>query len=272
MKTSRLEQAIFTLNARQMASEPDSHIGAIDPRALLVVTAIYLLAMLSVPVISLGMLIWFAVYPIISAPLAHIAYERLFIKSLYVLPLLVVIGIFNPIFDHETAFMAGNIAISCGWISFLSIIIRGLLSVQAVLLLIYVAGFNRMCEGLLLLKVPRLLVTQLLMVYRYLEVLLQEALSMHRARQARAYGKQSYGPRMWGSFVGQLMLRTFARAERIHRAMLARGFNGSLTWSRNARWSTPDTVYCTVWLIVFALLRYVDFSSWLLKLLTPMSI
>ncbi|MDO4319563.1 MAG: energy-coupling factor transporter transmembrane component T [Bacteroidales bacterium] len=266
MKVSRLEQAIVALNARQMASDNDSHIAGIDPRALLVVTLIYMIAMLSVPVHSVGMLIWFAVYPIVTAPLAHVAYERVFRDSLYVLPLVVVIGIFNPIYDRATAFMVGDVAVSRGWVSFVSVVIRGLLSVQAVLLLIRVCGFNRMCEAMRRLGVPRVLVTQLLMVYRYLTVLLQETLTMHRARTARAWGKTSYGPSMWGPFVGQLMLRTFERARCIGMAMRARGFDGSLLVSRPSRWATADTVYCMVWIPVIAAMRFADLSGIMLHL------
>lgn len=78
MKTDHLQQAITTLNERQMASETESHISDIDPRALLLVTLVYLVAMLSVSLQSPGMLIWFAVYPIVTAPLAHVPYERIF--------------------------------------------------------------------------------------------------------------------------------------------------------------------------------------------------
>lgn len=268
MKTSRLERAILTLNASQLSADTGSHISGIDPRALLCVTVFYLVAMLSVPVRSVGMLIWFAAYPILSAPLAHIAYERLFLKSLYVLPLIFLIGIFNPIFDKETAFKIGSVAVSFGWISFFSVIIRGLLSVQALLLLIHVAGFNRICEAMREMKVPAALVTQLLMVYRYLTVLLQETLTMHRARTARGYGKKGYPMAMWGPFIGQLLIRTLERGRRIHGAMLARGFNGSLMSEQNRKWDSADTVYCMVWIPAIALLRIIDLSSLLLKLTT----
>ena len=265
MKSSRLEQAIVILNARQMAADNDSHIADIDPRALLLVTFFYLIAMLSVPVRSTGMLIWFAAYPIITAMLAHVDYSHVFRSSLYVLPLLAVIGVFNPIYDRSTAFMACGIAVSYGWISFASIIIRGLLSVQALLLLIHVAGFNPLCEAMRRLKVPRVLVTQLLMVYRYLAVLLQEALSMHRARIARGYGKTSYSPSMWGPFVGQLLLRAIERARRINMAMKARGFSGSLTVSAPRRWTVADTVYCLAWIPVISIMRLADLSAILLQ-------
>lgn len=266
MKTTRLEQAIVILNARQLAADDDSHIAEIDPRALLVVTLVYLVAMLSVPVSSAGMLIWFAAYPIVSAMLAHMEYGRVFRNSLYVLPLLIVIGIFNPFYDRETAFMAGSVAVSRGWVSFASIIIRGLLSVQALLILIYVAGFNRMCEALRRLGMPRVLATQLLMAYRYLSVLLEETLSMHRARLARGYGRASYGARMWGPFVGQLMLRTLERARRVNMAMRARGFDGSLLSSNPSKWHTPDTVYCLAWIPVIIIMRLTDLSSLMLNL------
>lgn len=266
MKTSRIERAIITLNARQMAAGGDSHIAGIDPRALLAVTLVYLAAMLSVPVTDAGMLIWFAAYPILSAPLAHLPYERVFRQSLYVLPLLLVIGIFNPLFDRQTAFTVGSVAVSRGWVSFFSIILRGLLSVQALLILIYVAGFNRMCEAMRRMGMPRVLVTQLLMVYRYLSVLLQETLSMHHARTARGYGRSSYSPSMWGPFVGQLLLRTLERSRRINMAMRARGFAGSLLTAANSRWATADTVYCLCWIPVILLMRFADLSAIMLEL------
>ncbi len=267
MKHTRLERAITTLNARQMKPDTVSHIGDIDPRALLLVTLAYLVAMLSVPLQNTDVIIWFAAYPIITAPLAHIAYERLFRNSLYVLPLLIFIGIFNPIYDRATALIIFGMRISTGWVSFISILIRGLLATQALLLLIRVAGFNEMCDAMRRLGAPSIIVTQLLMVYRYLTVLLQEALTMQRARQARSYGKSSFRASMWGPFVGQLLLRTLERSRRINMAMKARGFNGSLSASAESHWTTADTVYCLVWIPVCLALRFLDISTLFLSLI-----
>ena len=266
MKPTRLEKAIIILNARQVKPDAASHIGDIDTRALLTVTVVYLVAMLSVPLQRTDAIIWFAVYPIITAPLAHIPYERLFRSSLYVQPLLVFIGIFNPLYDRTPAFTAFGLSVSAGWLSFISILIRGLLATQALLLLIYVAGFNEMCEALRRLGFPGIIVTQLLMVYRYLEVLLQEALTMQRARMARSYGKDSFKASMWGPFVGQLLLRTLERSRRINMAMKARGFRGSLSTGAPSHWDTAATVYCMIWIPVILALRFADISSFLLTL------
>lgn len=263
MGISRLQKAILVINAGQLPAVPDSHIADIDPRALIAVTIFYLVVMLSVPLASAGMLIWFAAYPIVTAPLAHVAYERVFAKSLYLLPLIVVIGIFNPIYDHVTAFTVMGVDISRGWVTFISIIIRGLLSVQALLLLVHVAGFNKICDGLRGFHLPEALVTQLLMAYRYLGVLLAEVLSMQNARVARSYGRRSYPLSMWGPFVGQLLLRSLERSRRIHVAMLARGFDGSLTVSNPVKWHVADTLYCLIWITVIGAMRLLDLSSFI---------
>lgn len=267
MRPSHIEKAIFILNSGQFPASPESHIAGIDSRALLFVTLLYLVALLSVPLHSAGMLIWFASYPIVTAPLGHIAYEKIFLRSLIILPLLIAIGIFNPIYDQTTAFKIGNITISEGWISVLSIIIRGLLSMQALLLLIHVAGFNNICAALRALHFPKTLITQILMAYRYMSVLLEEALAMHRARISRGYGRRSYPLSMWGSFVGQLLIRSIERSKRIFAAMQTRGFNGSLTVTAPSKWTTADTLYCVIWITAIGIMRLTDLSTIFLRLI-----
>lgn len=272
MKRTTLQRAIDTLNRRRMAAEEWSHIGDIDPRALLGVTLVYLVAMLSVNPQKLGMLLWFAVYPIVTAPLAHIRYERVALQSLIVLPLLIAIGIFNPIFDRTVSFSIGSIAVSHGWISFISIIVRGLLSMQALLLLIHITGFNNICIAMNRLGLPLILANQLMMLYRYIGVLLEESLDMTRARQARGFGHPSLPLRLWGEFTGQLLLRTLDRSRRISRAMAARGFAGNMSadafGSYPQHWQTADTVYCIVWIGIIVLLRSVDLSSFITQIIS----
>lgn len=266
MKESKISRVILTLNSAQLPAAPESHVADIDPRALVVVTVAFLTAMLSVPLSAPGMLIWFAAYPIILSPLAHTTFERVMLRSLPVLPFIVLIGVTNPIYDTVPALTIGSLSVSRGWVSLVSIVIRGLLSVQALLLVVYITGFNRVCEGLRGLHVPKVLVTQLLLAYRYMTVLLDEAMTMHRARLARGYGRRAYPPSMWGPFVGQLLLRSLERSRHLHRAMLARGFNGSLSIRPHHRWNVADTLYCLIWLGVFAAMRCVDLSALLQSL------
>ena len=260
MKLSKLESAYFALISRESCNS-DTH--APDPRVCVLTSILFLVLMLSVPVGHLSMLIWFALYPIIISAVAGIPFGGIFLKSLYVLPLVALIALFNPIYDHTPAFSISGVTITVGWITFTSIIVRGLLAMQCVLILVESSGFTGMCRGMRRLGVPAFLTDQIQFVYRYLSVLLQEAISMRRAREARGYGRKSYPLRLWGMMTGQLFLRAIDRAERINRAMLARGFNGTMPdlSPRGGRLRGGDIIYLIVVSGALVCLRVFDLSG-----------
>ncbi len=225
--------------------------------ALLIITLFYLVLMLSVAPEALARLLWFAFYPIVMAPVAGEEYGRVFCRSLVALPFVVLIGIFNPFYQTEAVFTIGGVTVTRGWITFISIIVRTLLSVQSLLILVDSVGFTGLCRSLQRIGVPSVLTTQLMMVYRYMTVLLQESLDMTRARQARGYRGSNMSLNMWGTYCGQLFLRTVARSERIHRAMLARGFDGSIPVLKEDRiWKGKDTVAVILSIGVLALFKW----------------
>lgn len=253
---SKLEKAIDELNRMEHTAAQCSPLHTLDARAKLLVTFLFLLMVLSLPLTNLSTLILFIVYPVVSCSMAGLRYGTVFKRSLIVLPFILFIGIFNPLLDRQVVFHPGGVGITSGWITFVSILIRGLISVQAVFILIFTTGFYNLCRGMGHLGVPSLLITQLLFVYRYISILLQEALNMSRARTARSFGRKSYPVKMWGIFVGQLLIRTIERSERIHRAMLSRGFTGTVDSVSSSRWRFRDTLYLLSWAILFPVLRF----------------
>lgn len=255
---SKLESALISLNS--LCKPVERHISAVS---LFIVTICYLISVLSIPLSEPQNLIWFAVYPIILSEMSGIGFRKLFFKSLWVLPFIIVIGIFNPFIDTERAFNIGKIPVSCGWVSFFSIILRGLLSVQAVILLAKCSGFYDMCNAMRRLYFPQILITQIQFTYRYMMVITEEALGMDRARKARGFGRKTYPLSMWGRFVGQLLIRSYERALRIHRAMLSRGFNGTLPESSPSKMNNASLVFLIIWVILFVVLRFISISQFL---------
>lgn len=265
---SKIEKAILTLNAAGRSS--DQQLLRIDPRARLIVTVAYLTFVLIIPLDRLSLLIWFAVYPIVAAPIAGISYGRVLFKSLWILPVAALFGIFNPYFDRQPAMRIGLVMVSHGWLTFFSLTVRGLLSFQALIILIAADGFTGLCKGMNKLGIPGFLTSQILFVYRYLSVLLQEALTMKRAREARGYGRKSMPLNMWGEFIGQLFLRTVARSERIHLAMLSRGFTGTLPdyEAHPHRWSITDSLFLICWLLIFVALCFLPVTTLFSRMIT----
>ena len=105
----------------------------------------------------------------------------------------------------------------------LALLGKSYLSAYMVLLLLATTPLHALLRGLEWFGAPRFFLMVAQFLYRYLFVLSEQAQHMRRARHCRA------GGRSWpaaGSTVAVLFARSYDRAERIHRAMLARGFQG----------------------------------------------
>lgn len=251
----KLEKTLISLSALQTGTRTDSDT---DSRVSLVLTLVYLGLMLSVPLADLTTIILFGIYPVVASMSVEGGYARIFRASLAVIPFVFFIGIFNPVFDRTPEFRAFGVDISHGWVTFVSIIVRGLFAMQALLILIHKDGFYGMCGAMRRLGVPAALTNQMMMVYRYMQVFLTELLAMQRARMARSFdGRHKLGLKMWGTMIGQLLLRTFDKARAIHNAMLARGFRGEIpTRARKVRITPTMLIVPAIWTILFLILRF----------------
>lgn len=110
-----------------------------------------------------------------------------------------------------------------------SIIVRGLVSFVTLLWLSQALPFTRLLQTLSAWRVPSVLVAMLSMMHRYSVVLWNELNSMRNARRARLFGSTSIKTRWMSNarMIGMLLIRSLTRAERIHSAMSARGWNGT---------------------------------------------
>jgi cobalt/nickel transport system permease protein len=119
-------------------------------------------------------------------------------------------------------------------------------------LLVATTKFPDLIHALEHLKLPKMLVTVIAFLYRYMSVLTDEVIRLMRARQARSAvlpGKRGGGNLLWrartaGNMVGQLFLRSYERSDRIYHAMLSRGYSGHLRTLNQHEMQTND------WLII----------------------
>lgn len=119
-----------------------------------------------------------------------------------------------------------------GWELMLTIFLRGMLAFTASLWLMQVLPFPQLLRTLRRLHVPLVLVAILAFMERYIFVVWEELDTLRTAWRARSFGPTGLWFR-WhtlAQLLGQLLIRSLTRAERIHRAMLARGWTGAMPW------------------------------------------
>ena len=253
---ARIDAAIGDVHLLDRLAAMESPVHRLDPRAKIVVTAAFLIAVVSYPKYEVAELMPLCLYPAVLLAVGRVPLRVLGRYLLLASPFAVLVGMFNPILDREIAGRIGSLGISGGWLSFSSILARFTLTVSAVLLLLACTGYVSVCIALGRLGAPRLLVTQFLLLYRFIFVLSEEALRMARAHRLRSRPKRAAAIRVWASLAGHLLLRAYDRGRRLHTAMLCRGFDGTLRPRRSFRWSWADSCYLAGWSGFFALVRF----------------
>jgi cobalt/nickel transport system permease protein len=172
---------------------------------------------------ALGIAPYF-LYPTLLMSIAEIPYGLLLSRFLITLPFCAFAGITNVLFDRQTAFVLGGVAVTFGWLSLITILLRAYLCVMAVFLLVATTPFTRLTRELRRFRVPFIFILLIEMIYRYLGVLVDEASSMNTAYKLRSVSNKGIAMKHMGSFVGQLAIRSFDRGERVYAAMTCRGY------------------------------------------------
>jgi cobalt/nickel transport system permease protein len=251
-----IENALYDLGRLdRLADEGDSFIHRLDPTAKVLTTLVYIVAVVSFDRYAIGRLLPYFLYPAVLIGLGDLPFFYFVKKLLLVSPFVLCIGIFNPFLDRNILLHLGPVAITGGWISFASILLRFTLTVSAGLLLIATTGFPAICLALNRMGAPRIFTVQLLFLYRYLFVLTEESIRMLRAHSLRALGR---GMRFATArdLLGNLLLRTLARAQRIHLAMLSRSFTGDIRLVRQSRIGPAELLFSLGAITIFILLRF----------------
>lgn len=239
--------SLSTLISTDKNNRAEGVLTRFDARAVTLSLLCYLVAMLSLPATDLGDLLVMWCLLIMATSLSGVRFRSMFRKVIFVLPLILLIGLFNPIIDRTPIATFSGVTITRGWVTFLAIILRGVMAVGAVAVVTEGIGFRAICYALRRLGVPKLFTEQLLFLHRYLFVIVEEAEDMSRARLARSGGKSGLRLRVWATLIGTLLIRSIDRAERIYGAMLARGYQGEMP-ERGAKkgWRKHDTLLLVI--------------------------
>jgi cobalt/nickel transport system permease protein len=248
------ERASAELRQMDDLASSASPIHSLHPLAKLIVTISYVLATVSFDRYELTALSGMILYPAALFALSGIPVRTCLHKLRFVLPLVLAVGLFNPLLDRTPLFRLGTVTVTGGVVSMLSLMCKGAFCLAASFLLAATTPIDALCAGLRRVRVPSFLVTLLLLTCRYVSV-------MTTAYRLRAPGQKGIHVSAWGSFLGQLLLRSMDRAQSLYESMLLRGFAGEFRYAEGRRAGLRDWVFVLICLSAFALCRFVDLSA-----------
>lgn len=265
---SAIATGLSTLDRLDRLAQQDTAVHRLDPRAKVLTTLVFIVCVASFGKYDVLQLLPYVIYPVVLSSIGGIPLGFLGRILLVVSPFALLVGIFNPFLDREVVAQIGGLEIAGGWVSYASIIVRFVLTAGMALVLTATTSWIGICLALEKLGVPDVLVTQLLLLFRYIFVLGDEVQRLGQARRLRSFGHHGMGLRVYGLMLGQLLLRSFARAQRVYQAMLCRGFDGRVRVARTLHFGRADLLFTLGWSALFVAFRLVDVPLLLGRLTT----
>lgn len=224
---NKLEGAVYEMNLIREQAENSSRKGGLPPLCRVLLTIWYILLTVSFDKYDIFGLLGMGLYPLVIFITGDIPPRQCMKRIRIIFPFLLLMGAANPFFDKSSAGMIGGIVIRGGFLSMLTLLVKGFFTLLAGYLLIVSVSIEKICGALRQLHLPAILVTTLLFIYRYVSLLLEEADKMTKAYMLRAPGQKGIQVKAWGSLMGLLLLRSMDRAENVYESMQLRGFDGN---------------------------------------------
>ncbi|HEY6892164.1 MAG TPA: cobalt ECF transporter T component CbiQ [Solirubrobacter sp.] len=228
-----------------VAGDPRSPIHRLDPRAKLVGLASITFVAVSTPLDAWPVYVACAAALITIAAVAHVPAKILWSRARVVLPLVLFVAIFLPFVRRGERIDLGPISVSKdGLETFATVSAKAILGTLSAVILGATTSFPDVLHALERLKAPKLLILIAAFMYRYLFTIIDEVQRMRAALAARGYApKHALQAQAIGRVATALFLRTYERAERVHLAMLARGWRQNMPRLDALAFTRTDTLF-----------------------------
>ena len=199
------------------------------PQAKVAATVLFVVAVVAAPreafwayAVFAGLLV--AVARFGQVPLGHVA-RRLVIEAPFV-----AFALFLPFLGQGERVDAGGLSLSvAGLWGAWNILAKATLGVAASVLLAATTTVPELLRGLDGLRVPRVFTSIAGFMVRYVDVVRGDLARMQVARASRGHEARRIGDwRVLAKLAGALFIRAYERGERVHLAMLSRGYTGSM--------------------------------------------
>lgn len=253
---NKLDKALREICSMDELAEKSSPVHSLPPLAKLIVTIAYIAVTVSFHKYDIVGLAVMFIYPVIMFAVSGISMGSCFYKLRIIIPIVALVGVFNPIFDRDPFATVGGVTISCGVISMITLLMKGVFSLMASFILISTTKIDHLCGALRRVGIPAMLASLFLLTYRYITLMMTELSTMTTAYSLRAPGQKGIHISAWGSFIGQLFLRSMDRADEIYSSMQLRGFDGDFHYADIKIMTVNGAIFCGVCVTLFILARF----------------
>ncbi|MDM8000589.1 MAG: cobalt ECF transporter T component CbiQ [Dehalococcoidia bacterium] len=236
----------------------DSLIHRLDPRTKVIAAIAFVLAVVVTPITEWPALLGYFAFIGILTLMSRLPILYVVKRVLLIIPFVVLIGVFNIFRTGEPLATVHvwhwQLSVTHeGLLTFANVSAKAIICSLALVLLSSTTSFTNLLRAMQTLRMPKVLVMTLSFAYRYLFVLIDEAMRMWRARDSRNFG----GRWIWqigtiGNMIGTLFIRSYERGERVYAAMVSRGYEGQVRGMDSLSFAPVDAWFAAIGMLFLA--------------------
>ncbi|WP_255950249.1 cobalt ECF transporter T component CbiQ [Streptomyces odontomachi] len=228
-----------------------SPVHALPPQTKIAAALGFVVIVVSTPRAAVWAFPLYAVLLAVTAGIARVPAGFLLKRLLIEVPFVAFAVLMPFVAQGERVQVLGlSLSVSGLWGAW-NVLAKGTLGVAASVLLAATTDLRALLLGLERLRLPPLLVQIASFMIRYGDVITDEMRRMRIARESRGF--EAKGVRHWGVLAksaGALFIRSYERGERVHLAMVSRGYSGTMpvideVVASRAQWSYALALPCT---------------------------
>lgn len=225
---NKIFDALKIMHSIDVVNQKKTFMHQIHPCVTVATTIIFVIVLISFSKYNVSGLLGMSLYLLLIYNIGELSIKSTFVRLKEIFIILLLLGIPNLFFDKVIITEWFHIPITGGILSFLTLYLKGILAVISAYFLIATTGIEKICYALQVFHLPKILITVIILIYRYIIILLKEAERMSVAYALRAPGQKGIHYKAWGSMIGYLLIRSINRAEIVYDSMQLRGFNGCI--------------------------------------------
>jgi len=149
-----------------------------------------------------------------------------------------------------------------GLTTFLTVLIKSFLSILLVASMMLSTDEKELFHGLRKIKVPRIMVSIMFLMYRYVFLIREESRAGQMAINSRVFKRSHHTVnRKLTYLMGNLFIKSFDRAENIYRSMESRGFTGEFhITEKTVKSSNLSIAFLLTFIIIPASIKIVELA------------
>lgn len=216
-------------HAHKLYRHGHSPVHELPPHCKLAAVFCFVVVVVSTPRAAVWAFVLYAVLLAAVAAVARVSAGFLLRRMLIEIPF-VAFAVLMPFVvpGDQVRFLGMSLSVPGLWDAW-NVLAKGTLGVGASVILASTTELRSLLLGLQRLRLPPMLVQIASFMIRYGDVITGEMRRMSIARRSRGF--EARGVRQWGVLgksAGALFIRSYERGERVHLAMVSRGYGGTM--------------------------------------------